>query len=343
MSLLDDYARVFPPPRYPIRMPPAPRASNPIKEAIATAVGAGIATALSYGTRGRKKKGGIMYLKKKKPLPVKNSRRISKLTSKMNNNEATIIYRDRTTARAVTDSFNECVYVSRDACSKGLIENAIENLKFFDPADPANLQTVNYSTGTFQKQVLVKAHSYICIRNNYAVPCMVQLYLCKVKSDTQNSPESAITAGFADVGGLSVRDPLSKATDSLILKDLWILKQKRKSIILQPGKEVKYYHSEKEFSYDTSLVDTHNQQYVKIFKSFSWLVRVEGVLAHDTALDEQGITQCGVDILVDRNFIVKYDAGVDLHEIQTLDSSDTFTNSDPHVTTLENEQNNYQL
>lgn len=343
MSLLDDYARVFPPalPRHPIRIRRA-SSRNPMKEAIATAVGAGIASALSYGKRSYKK-GGIRYLKKKKPLPVKNSRRISKLTSKMNNNEATIIYRDRATTRAITSTFNECVYLSRDGCSKGLIENAITNLKFFNPADPANLQTVNYNTGTFQKQVLIKANSSICIRNNYAVPCRMQLYLCKIKSDSNNSPETSITAGFADVGNISVRDPLTKAMDSFILKDLWILKQKRKDIVLKPGQEIKAYHSEKEFSYDTSLVDTHNQQYVKIFKSFSWLVRVDGVVGHDPTEDEQGTLQAGVDILVDRNFIVKYDAGVDLHEIQTLNGSDAFTNTNPKVTTLANEQNLYQL
>lgn len=313
-----------------------------VKYAASVAVGAAIAGALGYGAK-KYKKGGTKYLKKRQSTPKINKKRIKYLSKKMDNNEATILYRDRAVTRAITSTSNECVYVSRDACSKGLIENAITNLKFFDPADPANLQTVNYNTGTFQKQVLIKPSSYICIRNNYAVPCLMQLYLCKIRSDTNNSPESAITAGFADVGALSVKDPLTQAKDSLILKDLWILKQKRKSIVLQPGQEIKAYHSEKEFSYDTSLVDTHNQQYVKIFKSFSWLVRVEGVVAHDPIENEQGTVQAGVDILVDRHFVVKYDAGVDLHEIQTLNGSATFTDTNPKVTTLANEQNLYQL
>lgn len=332
--------RVFAP-QYPIRIR-APAPQRMIKEAIASAVGVGLASAFKYGKRSYSKT-GTRYLKKKpKSLPKVNKKRISYLSKKMNNNEATIIFRGRSSERAVTALSNQCVYYSIPGNNKAFIEQAITSLKFFDPADPANLVTVNYNTGTFQKQVLIKNSSSICIRNNYAVPCNLELYLCRVKSDTNNNPLEAITAGFADAGNIAITDPLTKAKDSMILLDLWRLKTKRRKIILKPGAECRYYHSEPEFSYDTSLVDTHNQEAVKIFHSYNWLLRVEGVPAHDNeVITDQGVATAGVDIVTDRQYIIKYDAGVDLKEIQTVDNS-SFTNV-PKVTTLENEQNNFQL
>lgn len=313
-----------------------------IKYAASVAAGAAIAGALGYGAKKYHKKGGTRYLRKRNTLPKVNKKRISYLNKKMANNEATIEYRDRIVSKISVGGVNQCVYADDTGLSKGVLETAITNLKFFDPATPATLVTVDYNSGTFQKQILLKSRSVLTVRNNYAVPAKVQIYLCRIKSDTNQSPKACITQGFADIGALSNTNPLSKARDSKILTDLWNIKSMRKDIVLQAGKEFKCYHSEKEFSYDTSLVDTHDQQYIKIFKSHVWLMRVEGVLGHDSIAEQQGFQQGGIDVCVDRIINIKYDGGVDLYEVHTANDSATFTNT-PQTTVLDNEQQNFKL
>lgn len=322
-----------------------PRLWNYAKTFIPPVVMAGTGAYIATGGRGPKflkGKWNVKAPKKRVTIPKQNKRRISYLSKKMDNNEATIINRVRNTGVYKCDA-NECAYQQNGGLFKSVIETAITTLKYFDPAQPGTLVTVDYNEGTFQKRILIKGKSSLELRNNYAVPVKLEVFLCRVKADTNNSPVSAITAGFADVGGLAVTDVMSKAKDSLILRDLWTLKLKKK-LTLEPGKQIKFFHSEKEFSYDTSLVDTHNQTYVKMFKSFSWLVRVEGVNAHDTTVEtEQGTSAAAVDITVDREIMIKYDGGIDLYEIQTTNGSSTFSNADPHVTVLENEQQNFQI
>lgn len=263
---------------------------------------------------------------KVKTLAKMNRKRINYLKKQMQNNESTIIYRSRKVQNS-TNIENKCLYHSRDALSASLIALAVTALKYFDPTAPATLTTVNYNTGTFHKQILLQSSSKIRFQNNYRVPLKFKLYLCKVKADTDNSPKTALTAGFADVGALADTNPLSKAEDSLILKDLWNCTTIQKEIILPPGGILQYSHFEKPFAYDTSLVDTHNLEYIKQFRNYQWLYRVEGLCAHDTVLDEQGTQPSGVDVTVDNQIIIKYDGGIDLYEIQTANDSKTFTNS----------------
>jgi len=298
---------------------------------------------LGYSKYRSKPKSRGKYLRKKKPVSMAkaNKSRIKYLNKKMNNNEATILFRSRTSDLIATGAVNQCFYNSKQGNDKSVIEDAITTLKFFDPSSPATLQTVDYNTGSFQKSILVKSSSQINLKNNYKVPCRLKLYMCSVRSDTNNNPAQALIAGFNDIGGLSATNPLSRTRDSKILLDLWNVK-KIKDIILQPAQECSASHYGKSFSYDTSLVDTHNQEFVKIFDSYQWLVRVEGCNAHDTVEDEQGRGKAGVDVIIDRTHIVKYDAGVDLFEIQTNNTADNFSNQ-PVQTILDNTQQQFNL
>ncbi len=278
---------------------------------------------------------------KKKSIQRQNKRRISYLKKRLDNNEATITHRSRTSDAAIVAGFNQCLYQNQAGSQKSAIETAISVLKFFDPATPATLQDVNYNNGTFQKQILIKNSSKIHFKNNYSVPVKLELWICRPKADTSQSPASAITAGFADIGAIAINDPLSRPLDSYILRDLWTLKRK-KNVILQPGQSCMASHSEKPFSFDTSLVDTHNLDYIKQFKANSWLYRVEGVLAHDSIEDQQGLQRAGVDLYLDKTFVVKYDAGIDLNFIITSNGTDGFTNV-PNTTVLDNTQKQFNL
>lgn len=278
---------------------------------------------------------------KKKSVQKQNKRRISYLKKRLDNNEATITHRSRVTDAVLVAGFNQCTYSNGAGSQKSSIETAISVLKFFDPSAPSTLQDVNYNSGTFQKQILIKNSSVITFRNNYSVPVKLELWICRPKADTDQAPVNAITNGFADIGGLAITDPLSKPLDSFILRDLWTLKKKKK-VILQPGQSCTSYHSEKPFSFDTSLVDTHNLSYIKQFKANSWLYRVEGVLAHDSVADQQGHQKAGVDLTLDKTFVIKYDAGIDLNFVITSNSSDGFSNV-PNTTVLDNTQKQFNL
>lgn len=281
---------------------------------------------------------------KKKPISrvKKNTKRITFLNKKINNNEATILHRSRIFNAEKTAAVNQCKYSSFDGLTKTLIEDAISQLKYFDPSAPATLTVVDYNTGTFNKQILLSCSTKIKFRNNYKARVNVVCYLCKIRSDTNQSPESAIVSGFADIGPLDETDMLSKATDSKILKDLWIVKKVFDGI-LEPGQMKTYSHYEKPFSYDTSLVDTHALEYVKIFKSNAWLIRIQGVLVHNNFLpDVVGTSNVGVDVYTDTNIVVKYDAGIDLFEIQTVNNAGALTSSATQ-TTLSLDQTQFSL
>jgi len=314
---------------YP-NLPVAPSmpSSRSMKIAGATLAASAIAGAAGYGYS--KKYGGRRLKKKakKRASAMKNKKRITYLSKKIGNNEATLDFRARSYRVTKTSGINTCIYDSIAGSNASLIESSITALDFFDPSDPGNLQVVNYNTGTFQKRIMVNAYGNISLRNNYKVPVRLKLWLCKVKADTNNSPENAISAGFADVGsaGLAVTDILTKAKDSQILKDLWNCKL-MKNIIVQPSGVCYASHRGKQFSFDTSLRDTHNQSFVKQFYAYAWLVRLEGIAGHDTAEDEQGSLQCGLDIVVNRNHRIIYDAGSDLVDVQTSSDGATFQNN----------------
>lgn len=293
--------------------------------------------------------------KKKYPKPYKkiakfnvydktasNSKKLKLLKEKIDNNEATKIYRTRFYTVVEPGNFNNrCVYRAISGLDKTILDASITVLKYFDPAVPATLQTVDYNEGSFNKQILIKTKASLRVRNNYRVAANLEVYICKVKSDTDQSPFAAISNGFADVGGNDVFDPLTKALDSKILKDLWTVKLLKKCVI-QPSQAFSFYHYGKQFSYDTSLVDTHNLEFVKQFDSYSWLIRLEGDLAHDSVLIQQGHVKAAVDVESQTDITIKYDAGVDLFFVETAVNQTSFTNN-AVMTLIDTEQAGYTI
>ncbi len=305
-------------------------------KAAAAAAGLYYTARRSHGYAKRKYAKQTRY--KRKSQTKMNKKRISYLNKKLNNNEATIVYRKRDNNDSQIGAVDTCAYKSFDGLNKSIVELSITNLKYFDPSAPTVLQTVDYNAGTFNKQILVQPKCTFLLRNNYRVPVMCELYICRVKSDTSQSPRAALVAGLTDVGNLADNDIQSKVSDSMILKDLWNVKKVYKGM-LQAGSQKTFMHYEKPFSYDTSLADTHNLTYIKQFKSFSWLTRLEGVVGHNPSGSVQGKLEGGIDIIMDTQIIVKYDAGIDLFEVQTTNNNGLLAT--PVVTVLDNSQEAY--
>lgn len=301
----------------------------------AITVGAGIAGMMSgyghaarHGIPKKRRTGRRRYkygkLSKKDTLDEKQSKMIRSLEIAQKNSEATIYRRRRASKAVITASYNNCKYDFLDGCTKDILATALSTLKYFNPSSPATLITVDYLVGTFQKELLCKSKSRLEVANNYRVPVLVEIFLCKVRSDTNQSPISALSAGFADIGALNVIDILSEAKDSAILTDLYSVKRKKK-LVLYPGQEISCYHYGKQFGYNTSLVSTHNLQYVKQFKSYSWLVRVSGLVMHGSASTSVGNSQAGVDIVENNEILIIYDGGSDITEVQTSSTTPSVT------------------
>ncbi len=271
--------------------------------------------------------GKLTVAKYKKQGTIKNLKIGQKyLKKRIRNNEGIITYRNRTIDSIVTSGINTCIYSNVDGNSTTLTELALAELRYYDPANPGTYIQSDLSAGTNYKQTICRSFSTYTVMNNFQIPCKISLYKCIPKLDTQISTTAAITNGFADVGGLAVTNPQTFPTDSNQFVKLWkVVKTIKK--VLYPGQICKLTHASKEFSYDPSFVDSHNFVYQRKYGAHAYLIKVEGLLSHDTAVTTQNATtQGGVDIQCDRTIKVTYDAGIDLKFFVAVSNADVLTN-----------------
>lgn len=207
-------------------------------------------------------------------------------------------------------------------------EDALSRLKYYDPATPGTLITAAAATGTYQKNFLLKSiYAKLELRNNYQSDCEVTVYLCRVKADSSINPSAAWGDGITtDAGSIAASSELAQyPTDYDVFNDLWSCKRVVHKI-LSPGESTTASHSLQDIEYNPALVDEHSANYQQRFKCAEWLIVVRGCLSHDTAQDEQGLSQSGVDIIHHKTWKVSYDAGVNLSYIETNVALDTPTN-----------------
>lgn len=209
------------------------------------------------------------------------------------------------------------------------IETMLGNLYYFNPATNA---WVNASGAASTKDIdflIEKTYGKIVCRNNYQVPCLVSIYRVEPKSDTSIAPHTAYDNGLADniSGALTGTSALLYPTDSDQFVDLWRISASKKKI-LEPGQELHDSYSCKPYRYNPSDVDSQTDTYQRRYHSTSWLVFVEGMLGHDTAVaTEQTLLAAGIDIQYDLKYVVKYTGGQNATIRTVSDSSDaSFTN-----------------
>lgn len=267
------------------------------------------------------------YVRKRKSQTKINklSKSVKELRRTAEADQGVLTFRSRITGRNVA-AVNAASYADLGILSTSFYETVLAQLRYYDPTAPATLVQADGTTGSFMKDFLFsKVYVRLVARNNYQVPCTVVVYSCNVKEDTSIQCLTAMTNGLADVGNPTATSPLVYPTDSPQFSDLWkIVKTSRK--VLQPGEEIVVTHSAKSFFYDPSLVDSHAVSFQARYSGFGMMIRCEGVLAHDTTLDEQGTIACGVDYQVTRTCQVKYAAGADIEYLYVTDGSDAFTN-----------------
>lgn len=209
-----------------------------------------------------------------------------------------------------------------------MIETAMANFRYYDPAVPGTLVTANASTGTYSRDVMVNSiYSKIECANNYQVPCNIKIYLCSVKGQTDNTPTALLAANDQVIGGSAVTNPHVFLSEIESIKDQWSIDCVVDKL-LYPGQFCTAKHAVSKFQYDPAHSDGEAAVYQKKFKSFVWVIRIEGVLGHDTAVaTEQTTLSAAIDIQYSSIMKFEYEAGVQLNDIYISENRDTtFTN-----------------
>lgn len=274
---------------------------------------------------GRRKK---LYAPKRRPLRKKGGvkKQLKELKRLAESDMGTHIHRIRDYRESVA-LVNLQDVRNLDAFNADICNTVIAQLRYYNPSAPTTLTVADGATGTYQREFYFKnSFSRITVRNNYRVPCMLTVYECRPRADTDKDPLTAMSQGLTDLSNVTETSPLIHPTDSIVLTDLWRIKR-RKKMMLDAGRQCSVSASSPPFQYDPALFQTHDLKYMTRFKALSWLTIVQGVPAHDSVADEQGLNGVGVEIMVDTSFKVKYAAGADIQFVYVTDNSDTFSNA----------------
>lgn len=270
--------------------------------------------------------------KAKAPVPKKRllkkrgnlRKQVKQLQRKVNNSEGTLHYMKHQTYRVLAGVNTQGIQeVGQSNISD--YETVLAQLRFFDSATPGTLVQASGATATYAREYLINYYVETEVKNNYQIPVEVAVYNLVPKVDTSITPFTAYVNGLADVGNPTNTDPMLYPTHSPQFNDLWKIEKSVKKTLM-PGQKCMITQSKKDIAYDPSLYDSQTQVYQKRFKTSIQYVRVQGVLAHDTTANEQGLAACGVDIKSYTKWTVKYDAGIELEYIYLENNLDSFTN-----------------
>lgn len=191
---------------------------------------------------------------------------------------------------------------------------SLTKCKFFDPSNPGTLIEANAGDGTYQRNYLFKSITTSCLfRNNNQTDLKIKVYLCSAKDDTDQTPSAAYVAGVANGTNLTSVSSLSQyPTDYDIFNDLW----KSKVVLnttLSPGQSATASHTVNNVEYDPATEDTHSLEFQNEYKAYSFLVVIEGTLAHgQLSPSTVGLQSGTIDYDIKQTSIVQYQAGTNI-------------------------------
>lgn len=205
-------------------------------------------------------------------------------------------------------------------------ESACAALRFYNPITGLTTTHNPTAASSFHRTLHMSINRRVFITNNYPMNVRVQVYSCTPKTDTSNGPVYHYNAGLADQGGASSNCVLMYPKDSVELKSVWTLKLVSKGT-LKPGGKLRAFANTKMFSYSPTLSDSHTPIYQKKYGGHVWLIRLSGLLAHDTVVtNEVGMASAKVDVLHDVVYNIRYNGGRDFRDVTCVDGSNSFTN-----------------
>ena len=283
--------------------------------------------------RAQLKRGSTRYrrVKKRRRRTLKDQKMVKRLQRKvdklcLSNIMATHVRRQRRVSRVCNAVRNADYSEFADGGSIGEIETAMSSLRYFDPATNA-MVVANPATGTYSRDMCISIFRKILCRNNYHVPVNITVYSCVPKVDTSLTPISLYESGLVDQGNPDKNSTMVHFSDSFDLKNVWKLTGTKR--VLNPGESMVVKAITPEFKYTFSTNDQHNLSFQKDQGGHVFLVRVAGVLGHDSTVAGQVSLLSGcVDTQRTVTYTFKYDAGKDVHDYSIDDTAPTaFTNA----------------
>lgn len=206
------------------------------------------------------------------------------------------------------------------------VEGSTASLRYFDPATNT-IVTQSPGVGTYQRDICMSIHRKLKVRNNYQVPCHVQIWSCVPKDATSLSALSCFNSGMADQGNPDTASPRIYFTDSMDLKNIYNI-QCLVNRRLMPGQEATAVSVAKRFDYTYAANDVHNLTYQKKQGGHNFVIRIVGEISHDTVQAEVSHNAAGIDWIFDGVVRIEYDAGKNLTDYSLDDNTpNAFTNS----------------
>lgn len=262
---------------------------------------------------------------RKVPLKTKVNKLVRDVKAKTST--STFIYGTAGTLRSSVATTNQ---VGVDFWTAANCQTAMSQLRYFNPSAPATLITGDPSAGTYDSNYRFRSGEFrMSCRNSYNVPVKVTIYCCTPRYKTSSTPTSLYASGLTDKNvSTNQASPLLKLKDSDDVTKNWVVKSRTK--LLKVGQTLTMVKRIKPFVFNPSDYDTDTTVYQKRWQAGQWVIHVQGVIGHDTAVStEQTFTEAGIDYDATRRVVLEYDAGgVILNDIYLSDAYDTaFTNS----------------
>lgn len=239
---------------------------------------------------------------------------------------ATKRFRVRSSGTVLACNNGQVRYNSLPVFTRSTISNAIQQLWYLDPNLPDAPQIVNGNEvgSTNDTDWLFQAGLATCFfRNNSKVPVSIRVYLLEPKTKTSATPELQVANG-----ALSNTQPTISGTthalyfpsDSDTFNDIWKINKTWNKTLMNGG-EWQVSISLPAVSIRSSVLAQDLDEYQPLFKSRTFLVRVEGQLGHEE--DEPANimkSSAAVDSYFTMSRSVKYDGGAAYDYVGTLDN-----------------------
>lgn len=252
--------------------------------------------------------------------------KISALTKKVNGDLAT--HTRRTVLSPVIDLTvkNQGYMDHLNACDIAKLDDAISQLRYYDPSNPSVLLTAGGATGDFSRTfTFLNFSAKLVIRNNYNTPFFITLYVVTPKSDLTFDPVQHVQEGLdiqmavpADVDAVT-----SYPTDSDVFNTYWKIRKTVKRY-LTPGKETAITYNTGRFEFNPEVADIRSlETYMVKYKSAVFMWKVQTSPAHDSVVpDTVGLAPAKFDATLYFTSKVQYDAGVALNDFSSNISLD---------------------
>lgn len=267
-----------------------------------------------------------VYKRKRKNTTKKLAKKVRVLARKVGATLSTHT-NIKTDTNAYGCAANQQAYQNIIISSKDTLATAMSALRFYAPATPGTLTTADANTGTYSRKLVIRNQSVKThIRNNYQIPCNIQIYLARVRTDTSLTPITTITSAKNDQFASTPTNPIGLyPSDCKELNELYHIKAVTGIRRVEPGKSFQIAYNSGRFTYDKSLVDSHPDTYQTNLKSCLWLIRIWGVPSHDST-SNYGLSNPSVDTHTVTRTVFEYDGGgTTLHDFSYDDDMDAQT------------------